>query len=52
MKEDSEANKLTKMLFVINLISLFWIRIFKFDIPFTNLEYMRSIPIYFGSWGF
>ncbi|WP_422485422.1 VanZ family protein [Gudongella sp. DL1XJH-153] len=45
MKEDSKTNKLTKILFVIYLIALFWIIIFKFDIPFSNLGYMRNVNL-------
>ena len=45
MKEESKTNKLTKILFVIYLIALFWIIIFKFDIPFSNLGYMRSVNL-------
>lgn len=45
MKDDSKTNKLTKVLFVIYLIALLWIIIFKFDIPFSKLGYMRSINL-------
>lgn len=45
MKEDSKTNKLTKILFIIYLIALFWIIIFKFGIPFSNLGYMRSVNL-------
>lgn len=45
MKEDSKTNKLTKILFTIYLVALFWIIIFKFDIPFSNLGYMRSVNL-------
>jgi glycopeptide antibiotics resistance protein len=45
MKDDSKINKLTKILFIIYLIVLFWIIIFKFDIPFSKLGYMRSINL-------
>ena len=45
MKDDSKANKLTKVLFVIYLIALFWIIVFKFNLPFSNLGYMRSINL-------
>lgn len=43
--DDSKTIKLTKILFIIYLIALFWIIIFKFDIPFSNLGYMRSINL-------
>lgn len=45
MKNDNKTNRLTKILFVVYLIALFWIIIFKFDIPFSNLGYMRSINL-------
>ena len=45
MKDDSKANKLTKVLFLIYLIALFWIIVFKFNLPFSNLGYMRSINL-------
>lgn len=45
MKDDSKTNKLTKILFIIYLIALFWIIIFKFDIPFSKLGYMRSVNL-------
>ena len=45
MRDDSKANKLTKVLFVIYLIALFWIIVFKFNLPFSNLGYMRSINL-------
>ena len=45
MKDDNKTNNLTKILFIIYMIALFWIIIFKFDIPFSNLGYMRSINL-------
>lgn len=45
MKNDSKTNKLTKVLFVIYLIALLWIIVFKFDIPFSKWGYMRSINL-------
>ncbi len=41
----NKTNNLTKILFIIYMIALFWIIIFKFDIPFSNLGYMRSINL-------
>jgi glycopeptide antibiotics resistance protein len=43
--DDNKPNNLTKILFIIYMIALFWIIIFKFDIPFSNLGYMRSINL-------
>lgn len=43
--DDNKTNNLTKILFIIYMIALFWIIIFKFDIPFSNLGYMRSINL-------
>ncbi len=45
MKDDGKTNKLTKILFIIYLIVLFLIIIFKLDIPFSRLGYMRSINL-------
>lgn len=45
MRDNSKTNKLTKTLFVIYIIALFWIIIFKFDIPFSKLSYLRSINL-------
>ena len=45
MRDNSKTNKLTKVLFVIYLIAVFWIIVFKFNLPFSNLGYMRSINI-------
>lgn len=45
MKEDNKTNNLTKILFAIYMVALFWIIIFKFDIPFSNLGYMRSVNL-------
>ena len=45
MKNDSKTNKLTKVLFVIYLIALLWIIVFKFNVPFSKLGYMRSINL-------
>ncbi len=45
MKDDSKIKKWTKVLFVIYLIALFWIIVFKFNAPFSKLGYMRSINL-------
>lgn len=45
MKDDGKTNKLTKILFIIYLIVLFLIIIFKLNIPFSRLGYMRSINL-------
>ncbi len=45
MKDDSKTNKLTKVLFVIYLIAVLWILVFKFNAPFSKLGYMRSINL-------
>lgn len=45
MNDDSKTNKLTNALFVIYLIALFWIIVFKFSVPFSYLGYMRSINL-------
>lgn len=45
MKPNSRANKLTKILFIIYLIAVSWIIVFKFNLPFSKLGYMRSINL-------
>lgn len=45
MKDNSKTNKLTKVLFVIYLFAVFWIIVFKFDLPFSKLGDMRSINL-------
>ena len=45
MKDDSKIKKWSKVLFVIYLIALLWIIVFKFNAPFSKLGYMRSINI-------
>jgi len=45
VKDDSKTNKLTKVLFVIYLIAVLWIIVFKFNAPFSKLGYMRSINL-------
>ena len=38
MKEDNKTNKLTNVLFIIYLIALFWILLFKFGVRFSYME--------------
>lgn len=45
MKAISKTTKMTKVLFIIYLIALFEIIIFKLDVPFTNMGYLRSINL-------
>lgn len=45
MKDNNKANKLTSVLFIIYLIALFWIIVFKFNIPFSYMGTMRSINL-------
>ncbi|WIV13579.1 VanZ family protein [Proteiniborus sp. MB09-C3] len=45
MKDDSKIKKWSKVLFVIYLIALLWIIVFKFNAPFSKLGYMRSINL-------
>jgi len=45
MKDKSKANKLTNVLFIIYLIALFWIIVFKFNVPFSYMGTMRSINL-------
>lgn len=45
MKDNSKTNQLTKALFAIYLIAVFWIIVFKFNLPFSKLGYMRSINL-------
>lgn len=45
MKDDSKIKKWTKVLFIIYLIALIWIIVFKFNVPFLRLGYMRSINL-------
>lgn len=42
MKDNNKTNKLTNVLFIIYLIALFWIIVFKFNVPFS---YMRKRSI-------
>lgn len=45
MKDNRKSTKLTKVLFTIYLIALFWIILFKFSLPFSYLGNMRSINL-------
>ena len=45
MKDNNKANKLTNVLFIIYLIALFWIIIFKFNVPFSYMGNMRRINL-------
>ena len=45
MKDNNKTNKLTAVLFIIYLIALFWIIIFKFNIRLPSLRNMRSINL-------
>jgi len=38
MKENNKTNKLTSVLFIIYLIALFWILLFKFGVRFSYME--------------
>jgi len=38
MKENNKTNKLTNVLFIIYLIALFWILLFKFGVRFSYME--------------
>jgi glycopeptide antibiotics resistance protein len=43
MKENSKANKVTAVLYFIYLIALFWIILFKFNLPFSYVGNKRSL---------
>ncbi|NFD77374.1 VanZ family protein [Clostridium botulinum] len=45
MKGNNKTNKLTNVLFIIYLIALFWIIVFKFNVPFCYMGTMRSINL-------
>ncbi|NLJ91124.1 MAG: VanZ family protein [Clostridiales bacterium] len=45
MEDNSNIFKWTKALYIIYLIALFWIIVFKFDVPFSNMGYLRSINL-------
>jgi glycopeptide antibiotics resistance protein len=45
MKDNNKTNKLTNALFIIYLIALFWIIVFKFNVRLPPLRNMRSINL-------
>ncbi|AWK51581.1 hypothetical protein DIC82_11310 [Clostridium beijerinckii] len=45
MKDNKKTNKLTTVLFIIYLIALFWIIVFKFNLQLPPLRNMRSINL-------
>ena len=45
MKDNNKINKLTNILFIIYLIALFWIIVFKFNVQLPPLRNMRSINL-------
>lgn len=45
MKDNNKTNKLTNGLFIIYLIALFWIIVFKFNVSFSDIGSMRSINL-------
>ncbi len=45
MKDNNKTNKLTNVLFIIYLIALFWIIVFKFNVRLPSLRNMRSINL-------
>ena len=48
MKEDNKTNKLTNVLFIIYLIVLFWILLFKFGVHFSYMQNRNVNLIPFG----
>ena len=48
MKENNKTNKLTNVLFIIYLIALFWILLFKFGVRFSYMENRNVNLIPFG----
>ncbi|WP_315168161.1 VanZ family protein [Metaclostridioides mangenotii] len=44
-KDNNKTNKLTNVLFIIYLIALFWIIVFKFNVQFSYMGNMRSINL-------
>ena len=48
MKENNKTNKLTNVLFIIYLIALFWILIFKLGVRFSYMENRNVNLIPFG----
>ncbi len=45
MKDDFKTNKLTTALFLVYLIAIFWIIVFKFNISFSYIENDRSVNL-------
>lgn len=45
MKNNDKMNKLTNTLFIIYLIALFWIIIFKFNVQLPYMDNMRSVNL-------
>ena len=45
MKDNNKTNKLTNVLFIIYLIALIWIILFKFNVTFSYMENIRSINL-------
>lgn len=45
MKEMNKANKLTNILFIIYMIAVFEIIVFKLEMPFSNIGYLRNINL-------
>lgn len=45
MKNNNKTNKLTNLLFIIYMMALFWIIVFKFNVPLPPLINMRSINL-------
>ncbi len=45
MKQINKTNKLTNVLFIIYLIAVFEIIVFKLELPFSNIGYLRNINL-------
>lgn len=45
MKDENKTNKLTNVLFIIYLTALFWIIVFKFNVPFSYMGNTRSVNL-------
>ena len=45
MKDNNKTNKLTNVLYIIYLIALFWIILFKLNVPFSYMGNMRRINL-------
>ena len=45
MKDNTKANRLTNTLFVIYMVALVWIIVFKFGLPFAYIGNIRSINL-------